>query len=99
MGVILAEGQDQLKGKAIRIAHVGYMGAFDVITAIAARNGAKKIRRRDPSAAASLRPGSADGGFELVREILVTELWLPEGLEVFQRAPLRSRRSYRPQTR
>jgi aspartate aminotransferase-like enzyme len=36
MGVIFAEGQDQLKGKAIRIAHVGYMGAFDVITAIAA---------------------------------------------------------------
>ena len=36
MGVIIAEGQDQLKGKAIRIAHVGYMGAFDVITAIAA---------------------------------------------------------------
>ena len=36
MGIILAEGQDQLKGKAIRIAHVGYMGAFDVITAIAA---------------------------------------------------------------
>ena len=36
MGVVLAEGQDQLKGKAIRIAHVGYMGAFDVITAIAA---------------------------------------------------------------
>jgi aspartate aminotransferase-like enzyme len=36
MGVILAEGQDQLRGKAIRIAHVGYMGAFDVITAIAA---------------------------------------------------------------
>ena len=36
MGVVLAEGQDQLKGKAIRVAHVGYMGAFDVITAIAA---------------------------------------------------------------
>ena len=36
MGVTLAEGQDQLKGKAIRIAHVGYMGAFDVLTAIAA---------------------------------------------------------------
>lgn len=36
MNVVLAEGQDQLKGKAIRIAHVGYMGAFDVITAIAA---------------------------------------------------------------
>lgn len=36
MNVVLAEGQDQLKGKAIRIAHVGYMGAFDVVTAIAA---------------------------------------------------------------
>ena len=36
MNVTLAEGQDQLKGTVIRIAHVGYMGAFDVITAIAA---------------------------------------------------------------
>jgi aspartate aminotransferase-like enzyme len=36
MNITLAEGQDQLKGKAIRIAHVGYMGAFDVITALAA---------------------------------------------------------------
>ena len=36
MNVTLAEGQDQLKGRVIRIAHVGYMGAFDVITAIAA---------------------------------------------------------------
>jgi aspartate aminotransferase-like enzyme len=36
MNITLAEGQDQLKGKVIRIAHVGYMGAFDVITALAA---------------------------------------------------------------
>jgi len=36
MNVTLAEGQDQLKGKVIRIAHIGYMGEFDVITAIAA---------------------------------------------------------------
>jgi len=36
MSVTLAEGQDQLKGKVVRIAHVGYMGAFDVVTAIAA---------------------------------------------------------------
>jgi aspartate aminotransferase-like enzyme len=36
MNVTLAEGQDQLKGKVIRIAHIGYMGAFDVVTAIAA---------------------------------------------------------------
>ncbi len=36
MGVIFAEGQDQLRGKIIRIAHVGYMGAFDVIVAVSA---------------------------------------------------------------
>lgn len=36
MGVTFAEGQDQLKGKIIRIAHVGYMGAFDVMVAIGA---------------------------------------------------------------
>lgn len=36
MNITLAEGQDQLKGKVVRIAHIGYMGAFDVITAIAA---------------------------------------------------------------
>jgi len=36
MNVTLAEGQDQLKGRAIRMAHVGYMGAFDVITGVAA---------------------------------------------------------------
>ncbi|HEY7713511.1 MAG TPA: alanine--glyoxylate aminotransferase family protein [Candidatus Binatia bacterium] len=36
MSITLAEGQDQLKGRVIRIAHIGYMGAFDVITAVAA---------------------------------------------------------------
>lgn len=36
MGVTFAEGQDQLRGKAIRIAHVGYMGSFDVLVAIGA---------------------------------------------------------------
>ena len=36
MGVTFAEGQDQLRGRVIRIAHVGFMGAFDVLVAIAA---------------------------------------------------------------
>ncbi|MBI2351413.1 MAG: alanine--glyoxylate aminotransferase family protein, partial [Deltaproteobacteria bacterium] len=35
-GITFAEGQDQLKGKIIRIAHVGYIGAFDVLVAIGA---------------------------------------------------------------
>lgn len=36
MQITFAEGQDQLRGKVIRIAHVGYMGAFDVLMAIGA---------------------------------------------------------------
>jgi aspartate aminotransferase-like enzyme len=36
MQITFAEGQDQLRGKVIRIAHVGYMGAFDVVVAITA---------------------------------------------------------------
>ena len=36
MRVTFAGGQDQLKGKIIRLAHLGYVDAFDVVTAIAA---------------------------------------------------------------
>ena len=36
MGVTFMGGQDQLKGKIVRIGHLGYTGAFDIITAIAA---------------------------------------------------------------
>jgi aspartate aminotransferase-like enzyme len=36
VGVSFAGGQDHLKGKIVRIAHIGYFGEFDVVTAIAA---------------------------------------------------------------
>jgi aspartate aminotransferase-like enzyme len=36
MHVTFAGGQDQLKGKIVRIAHLGYIGTFDVVTALAA---------------------------------------------------------------
>ncbi|MDA8168272.1 MAG: alanine--glyoxylate aminotransferase family protein [Nitrospiraceae bacterium] len=35
-GVTAAGGQDKLKGKVFRIAHLGYAGTFDVITAVSA---------------------------------------------------------------
>ncbi len=35
-GVTIAGGQDHLKGKIFRIAHLGYMGTFDTIIAISA---------------------------------------------------------------
>jgi aspartate aminotransferase-like enzyme len=47
MGVTFAGGQDQLKGKIVRIAHLGYMGAFDVVTAIAAFEMALRHFRHD----------------------------------------------------
>jgi aspartate aminotransferase-like enzyme len=36
MRVVFAGGQDQLKGKIVRIAHLGYIGTFDTVTAVAA---------------------------------------------------------------
>lgn len=36
MGVTFAGGQDQLKGKVLRIAHLGYYDVFDIVTAISA---------------------------------------------------------------
>lgn len=34
MGVDIAGGQDHLKGKILRVSHIGYAGPFDVITAV-----------------------------------------------------------------
>ena len=31
-GITIAGGQNQLKGKIVRIAHCGYFGAFDIVT-------------------------------------------------------------------
>ncbi len=36
VGITFAGGQDQLKGKICRVAHLGYVGSFDIVTAIAA---------------------------------------------------------------
>jgi aspartate aminotransferase-like enzyme len=36
MHVTFAGGQDQLKGKIVRLSHLGYVGAFDVVTGLAA---------------------------------------------------------------
>jgi aspartate aminotransferase-like enzyme len=36
MGVTFAGGQDKLKGKIVRLSHLGYVGSFDVVTGVAA---------------------------------------------------------------
>jgi aspartate aminotransferase-like enzyme len=34
--VTIAGGQNQLKGKIVRVAHCGYFGAFDILTSVSA---------------------------------------------------------------
>jgi aspartate aminotransferase-like enzyme len=36
MGVTFAGGQDNLKGRIVRLSHLGYVGTFDVVTGVAA---------------------------------------------------------------
>jgi aspartate aminotransferase-like enzyme len=36
MGVTFAGGQDKLKGRIVRLSHLGYVGSFDVVTGVAA---------------------------------------------------------------
>ena len=47
IGVTLAGGQDHLKGKIFRVAHLGYVDTFDIITAISAVEMALKIFGHD----------------------------------------------------
>ena len=35
LGITIAGGQNQLKGKIARVAHCGYFGAFDILISIA----------------------------------------------------------------
>ena len=68
LGITANGGQDQLKGKIIRLAHCGYFGAFDILTSLAAsrwrcparpRGRARSRRRRGP---ARLRRSRTPGG-------------------------------------
>ena len=46
-GVTLAGGQDQWKGKVVRIAHLGYVDTFEIIIAISALEMALKKMGHD----------------------------------------------------
>ena len=43
-GITLGGGQDQWKGKVVRIAHLGYVNTFDIIFAISALTSPEEIR-------------------------------------------------------
>lgn len=61
-GVTIAGGQDHLKGKIARIAHCGYFGGFDIITALTALEMALRDLGYDIPGA----PGAGAGAAQLV---------------------------------
>jgi aspartate aminotransferase-like enzyme len=70
MGVTLAGGQDQYKGKIFRIAHLGYFEPFDIITAIAA------VEMALLRFGAAIEPGKGVG---VAQKVLVEYFPAPEG--------------------
>ncbi len=63
MGVTIAGGQNQLKGKIVRIAHCGYYGAFDIVVALSALEMA--MRRLGHECEPGAAVGAAESVFEL----------------------------------
>ncbi|HEY3193015.1 MAG TPA: alanine--glyoxylate aminotransferase family protein [Solirubrobacterales bacterium] len=59
-GVTAAGGQGQLKGKIVRIAHCGYYGAFDIVTALTALESALRDLGHE------VEPGAAAGAAQRV---------------------------------
>ena len=62
-GVTIAGGQGELKGKIVRIGHIGYVGLDDVVAALWRRSGSRSPEPGWPSSpAAPERPArDADG--------------------------------------
>ena len=56
LGITIAGGQGQLKGKIVRIAHCGYFGAFDILTSLVA---ASRWRCASSATTSSSAPASA----------------------------------------
>jgi aspartate aminotransferase-like enzyme len=61
LGITANGGQDQLKGRIVRIAHCGYFGAFDIITSLAGLEMALEQLGRDVEHGAG--PGAAQKVF------------------------------------
>jgi aspartate aminotransferase-like enzyme len=52
LGVSVQGGQDQMKGKLVRIGHMGYLGAFDMLTVVSALEiGLARLGHRFPTGA------------------------------------------------
>jgi len=52
LGVSVQGGQDQMKGKLVRIGHMGYLGAFDMLAAVSAMEiGLSRLGHRFPPGA------------------------------------------------
>ena len=83
-GIVLAGGQGELRGRIMRIGHMGYMNEFDIVTALAgARAGPGGARLPRPVARCRGRPG--DRGVRLgMTSVLVTEAIAQAGVDLLR---------------
>ena len=95
LGITANGGQDDLKGRILRIAHCGYFGAFDILTslsglemALAAARPRRRPRRRRRRRAAGLPRGRRPrGGVSLLGEqqrVLVAEKIADSGVDLLR---------------
>ena len=103
VGITFAGGQDQLKGKICRVAHLGYIGSFDIVTAMAAlemgiaafgkRVAVRRGRRRGaegPDGRHARRRRRPEGEGAMTYRVLATDPLDQQGVDVFTRAIPRS---------
>ena len=60
-GIVLAGGQGKLRGRIVRIGHMGYMNEFDIVTALAGLELALAEHGYEPPQARGRRGASAGG--------------------------------------
>ncbi len=93
--ITIAGGQNQLKGKIVRIAHCGYFGAFDILTAVGALEMAleragprRRARRRRRRRSARVPRGGRTGRHPRVNDngfrVLVKEKIADSGVDLLR---------------
>ena len=89
-GVVLAGGQGRLRGKIMRIGHMGYMNEFDIITALAGLELALTELGYTPPARRALGCGRGARGLRRCADadaaVLVKEPIAEAGVELLERA-------------
>ena len=95
LGVSVQGGQDQMKGKLVRIGHMGYLGAFDMLIVVSALEiGLARLGYRFTTGAGVAavqerhRAGVAEKDFMADNfRVLLSDSLAGQGIEVLKRYP------------